>query len=98
MKSSRGQQAEKTKWYAIDKRPPFIASRVVALNLQGKPQKIFFLKELQQTIFLFEFSFFCYTWKLSKSFDELREFHIYISNDRALLRGKDLLKVSWFWR
>jgi len=94
MKPSRTQQVENTKWYSIDKRTPIISSRVIGLNLQGKPQKFFFLKELQSTIFLIEFSIYCYRWKLNKSFDELKNFCNFITNDRALLRGKDLLKVN----
>lgn len=96
MKSARNNQpTEKTKWYSIDKRTAFITSRVIGLNLLGKPQKFFFLKELQSTIFLLEFNIFCYSWKLNKSFDELREFNNFVINDRSLLRGKDLLKAPF---
>ena len=94
MKPSRTQQVENTKWYSIDKRTPIISSRVIGLNLQGKPQKFFFLKELQSTIFLIEFSIYCNRWKLNKSCDELKDFCNFITNNRALLRGKDLLKVN----
>lgn len=75
--------------------------RIVGLNLQGKPQKASFSmfsfanRELQTTIFILQFSIGAYKWTVSKTFEELREFHNMILTDSTLRSGREYFTVRY---
>ncbi len=81
-------------------RKPLALVRIAGLNLQGKPQKSsmsifsFGSRELQTTIFIVQFSIGSYRWTISKSFEEIREFHNVILTDSTLRSGREYFTVS----
>lgn len=98
-KEPNAMPAVRSKFYVFDRRAPVISGRVVGLNLQGhaQPKKAFFFslsKEVKTTVFMLELSIANVRWTVSKSFDELRQFHALLRSDESLHRGRDLLTVS----
>lgn len=92
----------RSRWLMNGNRKPLAHVRIAGLNLQGKPQKSslsifsFGSRELQTTIFIVQFSIGSYRWMISKSFEEIREFHNVILTDSTLRSGREYFTVSEF--
>ncbi len=92
----------RSRWLMNGNRKPLALVRIAGLNLQGKPQKSsmsifsFGSRELQTTIFIVQFSIGSYRWTISKSFEEIREFHNVILTDSTLRSGREYFTVSEF--
>eukprot|EP01040_Poterioochromonas_malhamensis_P005636 gene5634-6056_t len=91
----------RSRWLMNGNRKPLALVRIAGLNLQGKPQKSsmsifsFGSRELQTTIFIVQFSIGSYRWTISKSFEEIREFHNVILTDSTLRSGREYFTLPF---
>jgi hypothetical protein len=95
MSTSKG--VPRSRWLRNSNRQSITKVKVVGMNLQGKPVKPsmfnFFVKELQTTVFIIQFSIGSYSWQIQRTFDELREFHEFVLKDAAIRNGREYFIV-----
>ncbi len=86
----------RSRWLMNENRQSVVRAKVAGLNLQGKQTKslFFFSSEVQTTIFVLQFDIGSYSWQISKSFDEIKDFYYQVMNDVTLKSGIHLFKVS----
>lgn len=81
-------------WYG--KPSQLISLNVVGLNLQGtgKSTGFFITKEIKVTIFQIKISVRTFTWRLTRTFDELKEFYMRFCDEVGLSIGSGIGRVA----
>lgn len=94
--SMKRSSREKSKWYFVDGRKSRLSARITGLNLQGtgKTTGFFFAKELKTTVFMVQLQVYGLRWQVSKTFEEFKEFYLFLPRDEVLGPNRNSLTVD----